>query len=152
MEDLSLHILDIAENSIAASAGTIEIRVDEDWAADLLTVEICDDGAGMNETTRGKAVDPFFTTRTTRKVGLGLSLLAQAAEQADGRMQLDSTPGKGTVVRATFRLSHPDCKPMGDIGATINTLVAGHPDINIVYEYKNDDSAYRFDTREAGKT
>jgi len=152
MEDLSLHILDIAENSIAASAKTIEIKVDEDWAEDLLTIEIIDNGSGMDEQTREKATDPFFTTRTTRRVGLGLSLLAQAAKDAGGEMQLRSTPAEGTVVKATFRLSHPDCKPMGNIAATINTLTAGHPDINIVYEYKNDDLAYRFDTRETDKT
>ena len=148
MEDLSLHILDIAENSINGAAGTIEIIIDEDRDKDLLTIEIKDDGKGMDEKTLKKALDPFFTTRKTRKVGLGLSLLAQAAEQSGGKMELNSKPRVGTTVRATFRMSHPDCKPMGDINETMRMLVAGHPEINFVYEHHKDNSIYRFDTRE----
>ncbi len=151
MEDLSLHILDIAENSISASAKSIEIRIDEDKAKDLLTVEIKDDGNGMDEQTLQKVLDPFFTTRTTRKVGLGLSLLAQAARQSDGKIELSSGPGKGTTVKAVFHLSHPDCKPMGDIHETIRTLVAGYPGTDFLYEHKKNGSIYRFDTRETHK-
>lgn len=148
MEDLSLHILDIAENSINGAARTIEIIIDEDKDKDLLTIEIKDDGKGMDEKTLKKALDPFFTTRKTRRVGLGLSLLAQAAEQSGGKMELNSKPRVGTTVRATFRMSHPDCKPMGDINETMRMLVAGHPEINFVYEHHKDNSIYRFDTRE----
>jgi len=151
MEDLSLHILDIAENSIGASAKRIEIRIDEDPAKDLLTIEINDDGKGMDGQTLEKVLDPFFTTRKTRRVGLGLSLLAQAARQSDGRIELDSGPGKGTTVRASFRLSHPDCKPVGDIYETVRTLVAGHPEIDFLFEHKKDNSIYRFDTRETSR-
>ena len=151
MEDLSLHILDIAENSIAASAERIEIRIIEDRAKDLLTIEMTDDGKGMNEQTLKKALDPFFTTRTTRRVGLGLSLLAQAARDTGGNLELSSGPGEGTTVKASFRLSHPDCKPMGDIGQTIKTLITGHPEIHLLYEHKKDNSTYRFDTRETDK-
>ena len=151
MEDLSLHILDIAENSIAASAGKIEIRIEEDQAKELLTIEITDDGKGMNEQTVKKALDPFFTTRTTRRVGLGLSLLAQAAKDTGGDLELNSAPGEGTQVKASFRLSHPDCKPMGDIGLTIKTLITGHPEIDLLYEHKKDNETYRFDTRETDK-
>ena len=148
MEDLSLHILDIAENSIMASAGKIEIKIDEDDAADLLTLEISDDGRGMDEQMLKKALDPFFTTRTTRRVGLGLSLLAQAARESGGKMDVSSRPNEGTRVRATFRLSHPDCKPTGDIAETIQTLVLSHPEINFVLELKTNGSIYRFDSRE----
>ncbi len=148
MEDLSLHILDIAENSIMASAGRIEIRIDEDQANDLLTLEISDDGRGMDEQALKNVLDPFFTTRKTRRVGLGLSLLSQAAREAGGSMEVNSSPGKGTNVRATFRLSHPDCKPMGDIAETIRTLVVAHPEIDFVFEQKTNDSIYRFDSRE----
>jgi predicted metal-dependent phosphoesterase TrpH len=148
MEDLSLHILDIAENSIMASAGRIDIRIDEDHAKDLLTLEISDDGRGMDEETRKNALDPFFTTRKTRRVGLGLSLLAQAARESGGAMDISSRPGKGTSIRATFRLSHPDCKPMGDIAETVRTLVVAHPEIDFVFEQKTNDSVYRFDSRE----
>jgi signal transduction histidine kinase len=151
MEDLSLHILDIAENSISASAKRIEIRIDEDQAKDLLTIEIKDDGKGMNEHALQKALDPFFTTRKTRNVGLGLSLLAQAARQSDGKIELSSAPGKGTTVKATFRLSHLDCKPIGDINETIRVLVAGNPGIDFLYEHKKNNSSYCFDTRETSK-
>jgi signal transduction histidine kinase len=148
MEDLSLHILDIAENSISGSAKRIEIRIEEDPGSDMLTIEIKDDGKGMDEQTLQKAIDPFFTTRTTRRVGLGLPLLAQAARQTDGKIELDSKPGHGTTVKATFSLSHLDRQPMGDIQETIRTLVAGHPEIDFLYEHKTNDSIYRFDTRE----
>ena len=151
MQDLSLHILDIAENSISALAKRIEIRIDEDQTNDLLTVEIKDDGKGMDEQTLKKAIDPFFTTRTTREVGLGLSLLAQAAQQADGRIELSSAPGGGTTVKATFRFTHPDCKPVGEIHETIRTLIAGNPNIDFLYEHKRNDSTYRFDTREMNR-
>jgi signal transduction histidine kinase len=147
MEDLSLHILDIAENSITASAKRIEIRIEEDQAKDLLTIEIKDDGKGMDKQVLKKVLDPFFTTRTTRRVGLGLSLLAQAARETDGNLELDSRNGEGTTVRASFRLSHPDRKPIGDILETIRTLVIGHPEIDFMYEHKKNDSIYRFDTR-----
>lgn len=151
MEDLSLHILDIVENSIAAMAKRIEIRIDEDRAKDLVTIEIKDDGKGMDEQTVKKALDPFFTTRTTRRVGLGLSLLAQAAEDSEGTFDISSGPGKGTTVKATLRLSHPDCKPMGDISQTIQVLVTSHPEIDFLYEHKSDNSTYRFDTREISR-
>ncbi len=148
MEDLSLHILDIAENSIAAAAKTIEIIIDEDREKDLLTIEIKDDGKGMDQKTLKKALDPFFTTRKTRRVGLGLSFLAQAAEESGGKIELKSIPNEGTTTRATFRLSHPDCKPMGDINETIRTLIVSHPEINFIFEHHKDNSIYRFDTRE----
>ena len=151
MEDLSLHILDIAENSITASAKMIGIRIIEDHAKDLLTIEIMDDGKGMDEHSLQKAIDPFFTTRTTRKVGLGLSLLAQATRESDGKIELSSEPGKGTTVKAVFRLSHLDRKPIGDINETMRTLVAGHPEIDFIYEHQKDNSTYRFDTRETCK-
>ena len=148
MEDLSLHILDVAENSISGSAKRIEIRIDEDQEKDVLTIEINDDGKGMDEQMLQKALDPFFTTRTTRRVGLGLPLLAQAARETDGKIELDSKPGGGTTVKATFCYSHPDRKPMGDIHETIRTLVTGHPEIDFLYEHKKNGSVYRFDTRE----
>lgn len=151
MEDLSLHILDIVENSIAASAKRIEIRIEEDQTKDLLMIEIKDNGKGMDEQALKKALDPFFTTRTTRKVGLGLPLLAQAARETDGKIEVNSAPNKGTRVKASFRLSHPDLKPMGDINETILTIVVGYPEIELLYEHKEDNSIRRFDTRETSK-
>ncbi|MHC4478596.1 MAG: ATP-binding protein [Planctomycetota bacterium] len=151
MEDLSLHILDIAENSISASAKTVEIRIDEDQAKDLLTIEIKDDGKGMDKATLDKVLDPFFTTRKTRKVGLGLSLLAQAARESEGEIELDSQPGSGTTVKASFSFGHPDRKPVGDIQQTIRTLVAGYPGVDFLYEHKKNGTTYRFDTRQTDK-
>jgi len=150
MEDLSLHILDIVENSINASASKIEIRINEDSANDLLTIEITDDGTGMDDETLKKAIDPFYTTRTTRRVGLGLSFLSQSAKESEGTFDIWSKPGEGTTVKASFRMSHPDCKPMGDIALTIQTLVLGHPETVFIYEHTKDDSTYRFDSREVG--
>ncbi|MHC4520617.1 MAG: ATP-binding protein [Planctomycetota bacterium] len=151
MEDLSLHILDIAENSIAAEAKRIEVRIEEDQVKDLLTIEIKDDGRGMDEETLRRVLDPFFTTRTTRRVGLGLPLLAQASRESDGTIEIDSNPGQGTAVKATFRYRHLDRKPLGNIHETIQTLVAGHPEIDFLFEHTRDGSRYSFDTREIGK-
>ena len=148
MEDLSLHILDVAENSISSSAKRIEIRINEDPDQDVLTIEIKDDGKGMDEQMRQKVFDPFFTTRTTRRVGLGLPMLAQATRETEGKIELDSSPGQGTTVKATFGYSHPDRKPMGDILETIRTLVVSHPEIDFLYEHRKNGSLYRFDTRE----
>jgi hypothetical protein len=138
MEDLSLHILDVVENSIAASATRIKIRIVEDTRQDLLSVEISDNGAGMDAETRKKAIDPFYTTRTTRRVGLGLPLLAQAAREGGGHFELDSEPGRGTTVKATFQRSHPDRKPLGDIAGTLKTILSGRPELDLQFEYTRD--------------
>jgi signal transduction histidine kinase len=138
MEDLSLHILDIVENSLAAAAGEITIRIDEETARDRLSLEIRDNGKGMDEEMRRKVLDPFFTTRSTRRVGLGLPLLAQAARDSGGTFEVESAPGQGTTVRAVFQLSHPDRKPLGDIPATLGTILAGMPNLGLRFEYKRD--------------
>lgn len=138
MEDLSLHILDIVENSVSASAKLIKILIVEDTAMDRLSLEIVDDGKGMDEDMRRKALDPFFTTRTTRRVGLGLPLLTQAAREGGGNLELESAPGEGTTVRAVFQLSHPDRKPLGDLPATLGTILAGKPELDLLFEYRRD--------------
>jgi hypothetical protein len=138
MQDLSLHILDIVENSLGASATRIKILIAEDTERGLLSLEISDNGKGMDAETQRKALDPFYTTRTTRRVGLGLPLLAQAAREAGGHFELDSQPGRGTTVKAVFQLSHPDCKPLGDIAATLETILSGRPDLDLQFEYKRD--------------
>lgn len=148
MEDLSLHILDIAENSITAGAGHITIVVREETARDLLTVEISDDGEGMPAAVVEQATDPFYTTRTTRKVGLGLALLNEAAVAANGTVNVRSTPHLGTTVTATFQLSHVDRKPLGRLADTITALIAARSDINVSYERERDGRSFAFDTRE----
>ncbi|NIM51587.1 MAG: ATP-binding protein [Gemmatimonadales bacterium] len=146
MQDLALHILDVVENAIAASARKISLVITEDTTRDLLSIVIEDDGKGMDADTREKVLDPFFTTRTTRRVGLGLPLLAQAAREGGGGIEIASEPGKGTRVKAWFRRSHPDCKPLGDIVETIRTIVTGRPDLALRYEHRIDGEAYAFDT------
>jgi len=148
VEDISLHILDIAENSINAKAENIKIRLNENIEENLLTIEIEDDGLGMGEAEVKKALDPFFTTRTTRKVGLGLPLLAQSARESEGDVEIISKAGKGTTIKATFRYDHPDRRPLGNIKETLMTLVLGHPEIGFVYEHKKGQEVLRFDTRD----
>lgn len=148
MEDLSLHILDIAENSIAAGASRIEIIIREDTSQDLLILEVRDNGKGMDEELLKMVADPFFTTKTVRKVGLGIPLLKQAAEECGGELSIHSEKGKGTAITARFRRSHIDLKPLGDIGATIMVLVAGNPNVNFIFEYNKDSKRFRFDTEE----
>jgi anti-sigma regulatory factor (Ser/Thr protein kinase) len=145
MQDLSLHILDVAENSINAGAKNIEITISENMTQDILAIEITDDGPGMNPEDAEKATDPFYTTRTTRRVGLGLPLLNQATAAANGTLEIRSTPGKGTTLRATFQLSHIDRKPLGDMAATIVMLVASNPDIHFTYRHEQ---KFTFDTND----
>jgi len=138
MQDLSLHILDVVENALAASAKRVEILIAEDTSADRLSLVIRDDGKGMDDETRGRALDPFCTTRTTRRVGLGLPLLGQAAREAGGDIQIVSSPGHGTTVRTCFRLSHPDLKPMGDLAETLSAILASRPELDLRFEYHRD--------------
>jgi signal transduction histidine kinase len=142
MEDLSLHILDIVENSIRANAKKIEIKIIEEKKRDLLTVEIIDDGKGMDKKTLRNVLDPFFTTKNTKRVGLGLSLLAQSAEESGGSIKIESKPGQGTKVKAVFGYSHIDRKPLGDVNKSLKVLIAANPDINFIYEYHKDNSNY----------
>ncbi|MDP3259901.1 MAG: ATP-binding protein [Thermodesulfovibrionales bacterium] len=148
MEDLSLHILDIVENSIAAGANRVEIRVIEDTRKDILSVEIRDNGKGMSEEVLENAVDPFYTTRTTRRVGLGLSLLSQSAKEAEGEMTIKSKEDEGTTIYAYFKHSHIDRKPIGNMAETLIVLIAGNPDIDFLYEHRLNNRAYSINTKD----
>ena len=148
MQELSLHVLDIAENSVAANASLITISVCINSKTKMLSVEITDNGKGMGEETVKKATDPFYTSRTTRRVGLGLSFLKQLAELTDGQFSLSSVLGKGTVVMAYFTLGHVNLLPLGDMAATITTLVQSNPNIDFVYTIMADDDCFTVDTRE----
>ena len=147
MEDLSLHILDIVENSVAARADTIEIRISEDEKKDLLSIEIIDNGAGMDEETVKKALDPFYTTRTVRRFGFGLPLLSEAAKAANGHLSIKSKKGEGTKIKADFQYSHIDRQPLGDIGQTIVILIIGNPEIDLLYVHKKNSHTYSLDTK-----
>lgn len=146
MENLSLHLLDIAENSVRAGAREIEIGIVEDAQEELLTIRIRDNGKGMDEEARKTALDPFYTTKGGKRVGMGLALLAQASEEAGGEVTIESEPRRGTAITATFRTDHPDMRPMGDIAETIGVLAVGHPEIRLIFEYDSEDGKQRFDS------
>ena len=134
MEDLSLHILDIAENALRAGAESVVIRLAQSKRQDRLVLEVVDDGEGMSEEDARRSLDPFFTTKCGKRVGLGLPLLAQAAEQAGGNLEVESAPGRGTRVTATFGLSHIDRAPLGNMQETLECLRATHPEVRFRYE------------------
>lgn len=156
MKDLSLHILDIAQNSTRAIASLVEIIVDENTSSDLLTITIKDNGIGMDAEMVKKVVDPFVTSRTTRKVGLGIPLLLQNSRQSGGDLYLESEKGKGTILVVTFRISNIDTPPMGDLAGVITLLATGNPSVDFLFTYINLKNTYHFDTREVkeilGKT
>jgi hypothetical protein len=136
MREIALHLLDIAENSAAADSRNISIETHEDLFRDLLIASVTDDGRGMDAQTARYVQDPFYTTRTTRKVGLGIPLLKLAAEQADGSFSLQSEPGKGTKVEAVFRHSNIDRMPLGDLSSTYLTVLISHPTIHWSFGYR----------------
>jgi anti-sigma regulatory factor (Ser/Thr protein kinase) len=146
MREIALHLLDIAENSIAAEAKRITLTVTEDTEADRLTVCVEDDGKGMDAVTAEQAVDPFATSRTTRKVGLGIPLLKEAAEACDGGLRLVSAPGKGTRLTAEFQRSHIDRMPLGNLAGTVYTLVVAYPNVHWILNYTVDDHKFYFDS------
>jgi len=148
MRELSMHILDLAQNSIAAGATRIDIEVLANTEEDLLTITIRDNGRGMPAELVSKVRDPFVTTRTTRRVGLGIPMLEAAARACDGDLTIESEPGNGTTVSAKFRLSHVDRAPLGDIASTLVALVAANPDIRIRYLQSVDDREFVLDTDE----
>ena len=142
MKELSLNILDIVENSVKAKATLTEILLHEQ--GNLLTVTIRDDGCGMDEETLKSVTNPFYTTRTTRKVGLGIPLYKLAAEQTGGEVSITSTVDRkdgsehGTCVVATFYTDHVDFAPLGDIISTVVTLVQGHPDTDFLFVHERE--------------
>ncbi|MDP4153936.1 MAG: ATP-binding protein [Bacillota bacterium] len=152
MTELSLNILDIAQNSVKAKASRIEITVDEYTALDRFTIVITDNGCGMSEEMQKTVLDPFTTTRKTRKIGLGLPLFKQAAEQTGGHLELKSKEGEGTAVTAVFSHSSIDRMPLGDIAGTITTLIQGSPEIEYVFCYIYNGRRFTLSTVEIRKT
>ena len=149
MKEISLNILDITENSVKAGATLTEIYVDE--AGDKLTLTIKDDGCGMTEETVKSVTDPFYTTRTTRKVGLGIPLLKLACEQTGGTLSIISSVDDdthGTTVTAVFFKNHIDFTPLGDVISSIVTLIQGHPNTDFLFRHSTEGGAVELDTRE----
>lgn len=146
MREISLNILDIAQNSISAKATLIEIVLSE--KDHVLTVTITDNGKGMSKEQLEKVRDPFFTTRTTRKVGMGIPLFKMAAEMTGGSFNIESALGKGTVVTAVFRTDNIDFTPVGDMAATMCSLISMNTDIDFVYRREKEDREFTLDTRQ----
>lgn len=145
MRELSLHLLDIAENSVAAGARTVTITVREDLAADRLALCVQDDGKGMDAATVAMVTDPFVTSRTTRKVGLGLPLLKEAAELCNGFLRISSTLGVGTRVEVEFQHSHIDRMPLGDLAGTLLTLLVSAPSVHWIFVYQVNQASFVLD-------
>ncbi len=146
MREISLHILDIVQNSIAAGAGRVEIIVDADTVRDLLSISIVDNGRGMSPETIKNAMNPFWTTRTTRKVGLGIPMFTAAAEACEGALRISSKVGDGTRLDVKFKLSHIDRAPFGDIATTVVDIVVANPAISFKYEQTVNGKSANLDT------
>ena len=148
MQELSMNLLDIAQNSVAAGSTLTQITIAIDTAAKRLTLTIADNGKGMDEETVRRVTDPFYTTRTTRKVGLGLPLFQEAARATGGELTIRSAVGKGTTVEAFFTLGHIDLAPLGDLSGTIAGLVQCNPELDFVYRVISDGETFCMDTRQ----
>lgn len=148
LPEISLNILDITQNSLSADASFIRIEVDTETKENMLKIIIEDNGRGMTQEMVDSVTDPFYTTRTTREVGLGIPFLKQAAEATGGFCSITSAPGKGTCVEALFFTDNIDCMPLGDVNATIHTLITMNGAVDFYYERKADGSSFVLDTRE----
>ena len=148
MQELSLNVLDIAQNSVRAKASLVTITVAERSTDYFLEISIADNGCGMTPEQVARAMDPFFTTRTTRKVGLGISFFKLSAESTGGSFDIQSTLGVGTVTTARYHTDHIDMLPIGDMNATILSLISMNPQMDFVYQRSLDDNSFTLDTRE----
>lgn len=148
MKDLSLHILDIVQNSISAKATLTEVEVDEQSKSNTLTITITDNGKGMTPEQLQKVCDPYFTSRTSRKVGLGIPLFKQNAEQSGGKFSITSTVNVGTKVVAEFQHNHIDRPALGDIANAISLLIISNPNVDFIYKHTVNEEFYLLDTRE----
>lgn len=148
MKDLSLHILDIVQNSVVAKASIIDIRIEVDEKNDYLAIIITDNGKGMSPEFLQRVTDPFTTTRTTRKVGLGIPLLKQNAERTGGQMLIESTEGQGTTLKAVLKPNNIDCLPMGDIAGVIALLICSYPTTNFCFTESYNSSEFSVSTPE----
>ncbi len=147
MEDLSLHILDIVQNSIEAKANYIEIYINEDVTNNILTIEVKDNGIGMDEKIIQKAKDPLGTTKN-KKFGMGIPLFIQSAEESGGKVEVISELGKGTIIKAYFNTDNIDMKPLGDIAATIITIIGTNPEIDLSFKHIKNNDYFELNTKE----
>jgi len=147
VRELSLHILDVLQNAREAGADMVRLTIDENEAVDRLVITVEDNGRGMHPETLNKVLDPFFTSRTTRHVGLGLPLFAAAAERCNGSLAIESAPGAGTKITATFQLSHIDRAPLGNVAGSILTFLMGEPPCDLLFLHRIDGRQFLLDTR-----
>ena len=148
MKELSMHILDITMNSISAGAKLIEILIDESRKSNLIKIILKDDGCGMSDETIKKVTNPFYTTRTTRKVGLGIPLLKEACERCNGYLSIESEIGKGTTVECAFERDHIDRAPLGNMADTIISIIISMGDCELLYKYLTDENEFVLSTVE----
>lgn len=148
MKELSLNILDIVQNSVRAKATEVEVIINEKISNNILEIIIRDNGKGMPKDLVEQIKDPFATTRTTRKVGLGIPLLLESCERCEGKLDIDSSEGVGTTIRAVFQHDHIDLAPMGDIVNTMTMLILSSPEIRYIFTYSINDNAFSMDTKE----
>lgn len=148
MRELSLHIMDVVENGVAAGATLIDIAVAEDRKENRLKITIKDNGRGIPAHLLEQVLNPFYTTRTTRRVGLGLSLFREASRRCEGDFHIKSREGEGTEVYASFKRDHIDLAPFGDIAGSLTSLIMGNPGVDFVYRHELDGGLFWLDTRE----
>ncbi|MPN32111.1 hypothetical protein SDC9_179587 [bioreactor metagenome] len=148
MQDMAMYLLDIANNSLSAQAEHIMIYLAEFDKQDRLILSVADDGCGMDQETVKKVISPFYTTRTTRKIGLGVAFFKALAEQRDGRFTIESELGKGTFIRVDIRKSHLDTPPLGNIAEAMLTLIQANDKVDYCLRYQRDDYEFIFDTRQ----
>ena len=148
MKELSLHITDIVQNSIVAGASLVTVEIIEDTKENILKISIGDNGKGMSEELVKRVIDPFTTSRTTRKVGLGIPLFKLAAENTGGSLTIDSELGKGTTITVVFTHNHIDRQPLGDMVGTMLATVVSHEDIDFEYRHTFNGKEFCFNTKE----
>ncbi len=148
MKELAMHVYDLMENSTAANSTEVKLTIRDSLKDNIYAFTIEDNGKGMTPEFMAKVTDPYTTSRTTRKVGLGLPLIKMNTENCGGGMKLQSEVGKGTRLDFWFQHNHWDRPPMGDIAGTIVMLCAAHEDIHIIYKHITDEGEFVFDTDE----
>lgn len=151
MDDLSLHIMDIVENSVRAEARAVSVKIDASTRENVLHIEIHDNGRGMSREQIQECEDPFYTTKTSKKTGLGISLLKQSALEANGAFSLSSEVGKGTALDASFQYDHLDRRPLGDIAKTFYVLIAAFPTVDFLFSFLKNGVSFEIDTSEIKK-
>jgi hypothetical protein len=152
MRELALHILDLVQNSIEAGATRVTLEIIEDSKADTLTIRVSDNGRGMDADTQRRVIDPFVTTRTTRRVGLGLPLIDMSTKRCEGYLRITSAIGEGTAVEAVYQHSHWDRPPLGNMVETVKSILIGNPEMDFTYHHKVDNAEFTLESREITDT